>query len=71
MMFADDNSAYRRAARKEAALQAARERRRAEIVETLRRVRDEGRDEEARRARERAARHAALLERYPPLTAPG
>ena len=70
-MFADDNSAYRRAARRQAAAQAARERRRAEIVETLRRVRDEGQDEEARRARERAERHAALLDRYPPVTAPG
>lgn len=71
LMFADDNSAYRRAARREAEAQAAKDRRREEIIATLRRLRDEARDEELQRARERARRHAALLDRYPPIAAKG
>ncbi len=55
----------------EAEAQAAKDRRREEIIATLRRLREEARDEELQRARERARRHAALLYRYPPITANG
>jgi predicted ribosome quality control (RQC) complex YloA/Tae2 family protein len=67
-MFADDNSAYRRVARREAEVQAQKERRREEIMATLRRLREEAQDEEFQRAQERARRHADLLARYPPVT---
>ena len=66
-LFADDNSAYRRAARKaerEAKEKAAR---RSEILATLRRLKDEADDPTLVQARERERRHAALLDRYPPL----
>lgn len=66
-LFADDNSAYRRAARRAEREERAREERRREIMETLRRLKDEAGDEELRSARERARRHADLLDRYPPL----
>jgi hypothetical protein len=67
-MFADDNSAYRRVARKEAAAQAQKDQRREEIMATLRRLREEAQDEEFQRAQQRARRHADLLARYPPVT---
>lgn len=67
-MFADDNSAYRRVARREAEAQAQKDRRREEIMATLRRLREEAQDADFQRAQERARRHADLLERYPPLT---
>lgn len=66
-LFADDNSSSRRAARREAELAKARERRRDEILETLRRLKDEAADPATLAAQERARRHAELLERYPPL----
>jgi hypothetical protein len=67
-MFADDNSAYRRVARREAEKQAQKDKRREEIMATLRRVREEINDEELQRAQARARRHADLLARYPPVT---
>ena len=42
-------------------------RRRSEILETLRRLKDEADDPALVQARERERRHAELLERYPPL----
>ena len=42
-------------------------RRRSEILETLRRLKDEADDPALVQARERQRRHAELLERYPPL----
>lgn len=68
LMFADDNSAYRRAARRDAEKQAQKEKRREEIMATLRRVREEANDEEFQRAQARARRHADLLARYPPVS---
>jgi hypothetical protein len=65
LVFADDNSAARRAARKEAEEERRREARRAEIMAALRRCKEEATDPEALTARERARRHAELLERYP------
>ncbi len=66
-LFADDNSSYRRAARREAELERARARRRDEILATLRRLKDEANDPAAVASQERARRHAEMLERYPPL----
>lgn len=66
-LFADDNSAYRRAARRTAALERERERRRTEIMSTLRRLKEEADDQSLHEERERARRHAELLDRYPPL----
>jgi hypothetical protein len=45
----------------------AREQRRTEILETLRRLRDKGHDPAEFAAEERSRRHKELLERYPPL----
>ena len=44
-----------------------REERRREIMATLRRLKEEAGDPAALAARERAKRHADVLERYPPL----
>jgi hypothetical protein len=66
-LFADDNSSSRRAARREAELAKARERRRDKILETLRRLKDEAGDPAALAAEERARRHQEMLDRYPPL----
>lgn len=66
-LFADDNSAYRRAAKREQEKERARAARREEIMETLRRLKEESGDNDAQQDRERAQRHADLLERYPPL----
>lgn len=66
-LFADDNSSSRRAARKAAKEEKARERRRTEILATLRRLKDDARDPTVIAAKERARRHAEMLERYPPL----
>ena len=66
-LFADDNSSSRRAARREEREERERERRRREIMVTLRRLKDEAGDATAQATRERAARHSAMLERYPPL----
>jgi hypothetical protein len=67
MIFADDNSALRRAAERETAENERRERRRREILDTLRRCKAEGADPALLAARDRARRHAALMEQYPPL----
>lgn len=66
-LFADDNSSSRRAARKAAKEEKARERRRTEILATLRRLKDDAHDPTVIAAKERARRHAEMLERYPPL----
>jgi len=66
LMFADDNSAYRRVARREAEAEKQKSRRREEIMTTLRRLREEAQDEDLQRARERARRHADVLARHPP-----
>ena len=66
-LFADDNSAYRRAARRAQQEAEQKEARRREILATLRRLKDEAADPALVEARERERRHAALLERYPPL----
>jgi hypothetical protein len=66
-LFADDNSSYRRAARRAAREERRREERRREIMATLRRLKEEAGDPAALAERERARRHADLLERYPPL----
>ncbi|MFN8109978.1 MAG: hypothetical protein U0Y82_09070 [Thermoleophilia bacterium] len=66
-LFADDNSSYRRAIRREAAEAQRRERRREEILDTLRRLRDSAADPAHLAAQERSARHRAMLDRYPPL----
>lgn len=66
-LFADDNSSYRRAAKRAAREEKERELRRREIMETLRRLKEEVADASAQAERERARRHADLLERYPPL----
>jgi hypothetical protein len=44
-----------------------REERRRQIMATLRRLKEEAADGEIIAARERARRHADMLERYPPL----
>lgn len=66
-LFADDNSSYRRAVRRAEREERERERRRREIMDTLRRLKRETGDESLIAERERARRHADLLERYPPL----
>lgn len=66
-LFADDNSSYRRAMRKQQREEKVREERRRQILATLRRLKEEAADHEVLAARERAQRHADLLERYPPL----
>jgi hypothetical protein len=66
-LFADDNSSYRRAARRAEREQRLREQRRREIMATLRRLKEEADDSAVLAERERAKRHADLLERYPPL----
>lgn len=66
-LFADDNSSYRRAVRRAEREERARERRRHEILATLRRLKEEAGDQALLAERERARRHADLLERYPPL----
>lgn len=66
-LFADDNSAYRRAARRAEKEERERELRRLEIMETLRRLKEEAGDADLEAERERARRHADLLDRYPPL----
>ncbi len=66
-LFADDNSAYRRAARRAEREERARDERRAQIMETLRRLKEEAGDADREAERERARRHADLLDRYPPL----
>ena len=66
-LFADDNSSYRRAARRAAREEQRREARRREIMETLRRLKAEAGDASVLAERERAKRHADMLERYPPL----
>jgi hypothetical protein len=66
-LFADDNSSYRRALRRADTDARAREQRRTEILETLRRLRDNSNDPTAVAAAERLRRHKELLERYPPL----
>ena len=66
-LFADDNSSYRRAARRAAREEREREDRRSKILATLRRLKEEAGNEAHLAERERARRHADLLERYPPL----
>jgi hypothetical protein len=66
-LFADDNSSYRRAARRAEREERRREARRREIMDTLRRLKEESGDAAALAERDRARRHADLLERYPPL----
>lgn len=66
-LFADDNSSYRRAMRRAEREERARQERRREIMATLRRLKQEAADPAVLAARERARRHADLLERYPPL----
>lgn len=66
-LFADDNSAYRRVARRQEAERRVREERRREILFTLRRLKDEAGDATLVESRLRERRHADLLERYPPL----
>jgi multidrug resistance efflux pump len=66
-LFADDNSSYRRAARRAEREERVREERRREIMATLRRLKEEAGDTAVVAERERARRHADLLERYPPL----
>lgn len=65
-LFADDNSAFRRAARRAEQEERVRAERRREIMATLRRLKDEASDPAALDARLREERHASLLERYPP-----
>ena len=66
-LFADDNSSYRRAARRAEREERRREERRREIMATLRRLKEEAGDPTVVDERERAKRHADLLERYPRL----
>ena len=66
-LFADDNSSYRRAMRRAQAEERRREVRRAEILDTLRRLRDTAGDPQHEAAEERSRRHREMLERYPPL----
>lgn len=64
-LFADDNSAYRRQLRRQEREERQREARRSEILDTLRRLKAEAEDPTAVDRRERARRHAEMLERYP------
>lgn len=66
-MFADDNSSYRRAMRRAKTEERAREARRAEILATLRKLKDEAEDPAVQAAKERSARRKDILDRYPPL----
>jgi hypothetical protein len=66
-LFADDNSSYRRAVRRAEREEKVREERRQQILATLRRLKEEAGDPAALAERDRARRHADLLERYPPL----
>ncbi|MGI9539294.1 MAG: hypothetical protein ACR2N6_04010 [Miltoncostaeaceae bacterium] len=66
-LFADDNSSYRRAMRKAEREEAEREKRRTQIMTTLRRLKEEAGDREILASRDRERRHAELLEKYPPL----
>jgi len=66
-LFADDNSSYRRAMRRQEAEAKRREERREQILETLRRLREKAADPAELAAEERAHRHREMLERYPPL----
>ena len=66
-LFADDNSSYRRAVRRAEREERVREERRRQILATLRRLKEEAGNTEIVAERERARRHADLLERYPPL----
>jgi hypothetical protein len=66
-LFADDNSAARRAARRAQREAAERDARRNAILATLRRLKEQAVDREGEARRERARRHAELLQRYPPL----
>jgi hypothetical protein len=66
-LFADDNSSFRRAVRKAEHEARKRDERRSEILSTLRRLKEESADHSLLAARERARRHADLLQRYPPL----
>ncbi len=66
-LFADDNSSYRRAAKRAEREEKVREERRRQILETLRRLKQEAADPALLAERERARRHADLLDRYPPL----
>jgi len=66
-MFADDNSTYRRAAKKKEREERQRRQRRASIMATLRRLKDEARDPAILAAKDRERRHQEMLERYPPL----
>lgn len=66
-LFADDNSSYRRALRRAQQEELRRERRRREILDTLRRLKAEAGDPAVVAERERARRHADMLDRYPPL----
>ena len=66
-LFADDNSSYRRAIRRAEREERARQERRREIMATLRRLKEEAGDASVVAERERARRHADILERYPPL----
>ena len=66
-LFADDNSSYRRAARRAEPAERVREERRRQILATLRRLKEEAGDESIVAERERARRHQDILERYPPL----
>ena len=66
-LFADDNSSYRRAARRAEQEERVREERRRQILDTLRRLKEEAGDESIVAERERARRHQDILERYPPL----
>lgn len=67
LLFADDNSSYRRVARRKAEEEARRAARRMAILDTLRRLKREASDPAVVDARERERRHSELMERYPPL----
>jgi hypothetical protein len=66
-LFADDNSSYRRAVRRAEREEKVREERRQQILATLRRLKAEAGDPAVLAERDRARRHADLLDRYPPL----
>ncbi len=66
-MFADDNSSSRRAMRRARTEESAREQRRAEILDTLRKLKEDAGDPAAQAAAERLARRKDVLDRYPPL----
>jgi hypothetical protein len=67
VMFADDNSTYRRAARRKQQEERRKKVRRASIMATLRRLKDEAEDPGLLAAKDRERRHQEMLERYPPL----